>query len=275
MTDEPIEPKPRLSAMAQLRNNFLTGVVIAGPIAITAYLARSFLDWVDGNVKPLIPEAWSPDHYLPFAVPGFGLLVAVIVLTALGALTANIVGRTLIAYGEVLVDRTPFVRSVYKTLKQVFETFVANRDNAFTEVGLIEWPRKGVWSMVFVSSTARGEVAERLQALYAQEHPASGQGDGTDASSSPGAHDVPHEFLTVFIPTTPNPTGGYIMFLPRSEVIILDMTIEEAARLIISAGVVVPEHRAKPATPPTLHVASPTSAVAAAASDAAPSAEVA
>jgi len=232
MTEEPKEPLPRLSAMAQLRNNFLTGVVIAGPIAITAYLARSFLDWVDGNVKPLIPASWNPDNYLPFAVPGFGLLVAVILLTALGALTANFVGRTLIAYGEVLVDRTPFVRSVYKTLKQVFETFVANKDNSFTEVGLIEWPRKGVWSMVFVSSTARGEVAERLKAVAA--------GDGPE----------PQEFLTVFIPTTPNPTGGYIMFLPKSDVIVLDMTIEEAARLIISAGVVVPDHRVKAAADP-------------------------
>jgi uncharacterized membrane protein len=233
MNDEPKEPLPRLSAMAQLRNNFLTGVVIAGPIAITAYLARSFLDWVDGNVKPLLPAAWNPDNYLPFAVPGFGLVVAVILLTALGALTANFVGRTLIAYGEVLVDRTPFVRSVYKTLKQVFETFVANKDNSFKEVGLIEWPRKGVWSMVFVSSNARGEVAERLKAVV--QH-------------APGATEEP-EFLTVFIPTTPNPTGGYIMFLPRSDVIILDMTIEEAARLIISAGVVVPDHRVKAHAP--------------------------
>lgn len=227
MTEKPIEPTPRLSAMAQLRNNFLTGVVVAGPIAITAYLAHSFLDWVDGNVKPLLPSAWNPDNYLPFAVPGFGLVVAVILLTMLGALTANFVGRTLITYGEVLVERTPFVRSVYKTLKQVFETFVANKENAFTEVGLIEWPRKGVWSMVFVSSTARGEVAERLKSV----------------AGTAGPNGEPEDFLTVFIPTTPNPTGGYIMFLPRSEVQILDMSIEEAARLIISAGVVVPEHK--------------------------------
>jgi uncharacterized membrane protein len=236
MIEEPKEPVPRLSAMAQLRNNFLTGVVIAGPIAITAYLARSFLDWVDGNVKPLIPSAWNPDNYLPFAVPGFGLLVAVILLTALGALTANFVGRTLIAYGEVLVDRTPFVRSVYKTLKQVFETFVANKDNSFTEVGLIEWPRKGIWSMVFVSSTARGEVAERLKAMAADK----------------GGEDKSQDFLTVFIPTTPNPTGGYIMFLPRSDVVILDMTIEEAARLIISAGVVVPDYKPRPPSIPQI-----------------------
>ncbi len=227
MTEKPIEPTPRLSAMAQLRNNFLTGVVVAGPIAITAYLAHSFLDWVDGHVKPLLPSAWNPDNYLPFAVPGFGLVVAVILLTMLGALTANFVGRTLITYGEVLVERTPFVRSVYKTLKQVFETFVANKENAFTEVGLIEWPRKGVWSMVFVSSTARGEVAERLKSV----------------AGTIGPNGEPEDFLTVFIPTTPNPTGGYIMFLPRSEVQILDMSIEEAARLIISAGVVVPEHK--------------------------------
>ena len=234
MTEKPGEPLPRLSAMAQLRNNFLTGVVVTGPIAITAYLANSFLEWVDGNVKPLIPSAWNPDSYLPFAVPGFGLVVAVALLTMLGALTANFVGRSFLAYSELLVERTPFVRSVYKTLKQVFETFVANKENSFKEVGLIEWPRKGVWSIVFVSSNARGEVAERLKAVV---QPA-------------GSTEPAPEFLTVFIPTTPNPTGGYIMFLPRRDVIILDMTIEEAARLVISAGVVVPEQRAKAMMPP-------------------------
>lgn len=218
----------------RLRNHFVTGLVVVGPLAITVYLARGFLDWVDATVKPLIPSTWNPDTHLPFAVPGFGLLVAMIGITILGALTASLVGRTLLSYGEDLVGRLPFVRPVYRTLKQIFQTFVSSRDQSFREVGLIEWPRAGVWSLVFVSGPAKGEVAERLTA----ERPEVGVDD----------------WLTVFIPTTPNPTGGYVMFLPKAEVRILAMSVEDGAKLVISGGIVTPE-RAIPApaaetTPP-------------------------
>lgn len=203
------------SLAAHLRNYLITGIVVIGPLAITFYLVRSFIEWADSTVKPLIPPSWNPDTYLPIAVPGFGLLVGLVVLMALGALTASLIGRSLIAWGENLLDRTPLVRPVYKTLKQVFETVVANRDSAFKQVGLIEWPRPGLWALVFVSQTARGEVAEKLGRT--------------------------EEMLTVFIPTTPNPTGGYIMFVPRRDVTVLDMSVEDAAKLILSAGLVVPD----------------------------------
>ncbi|TBW36972.1 DUF502 domain-containing protein [Siculibacillus lacustris] len=212
---------------ARIRNHFVTGVVVAGPLAITVYIARGFLEWVDGTVKPMIPTAWNPDTYLPFGVPGFGLFVALVGITLLGALTASLVGRTLLSYGEDLVGHLPFVRPVYKTLKQIFETFVSSRHDSFRDVGLIEWPRRGVWSLVFVSGPARGEVAQRLSA----ERP-----------------DVaPDAWLTVFIPTTPNPTGGYVMFLPRDDVRILRMAIEDAAKLIISGGIVTPDWEPPPA----------------------------
>lgn len=222
----------KLSLAAHLRNYLITGIVVIGPLAITFYLVRGFIEWADSTVKPLIPPSWNPDTYLPIAVPGFGLLVGLVVLMALGALTASLIGRSLIAFGENLLDRTPLVRPVYKTLKQVFETVVANRDSAFKQVGLIEWPRPGLWALVFVSQAARGEVAEKL-----------GQSE---------------EMLTVFIPTTPNPTGGYIMFVPRGDVTILDMSVEDAAKLILSAGLVVPEsagrngrvRRGEPVPPP-------------------------
>lgn len=206
---------------SRIRNHFVTGVVVAGPLAITVYIARGFLEWVDGTVKPMLPAAWNPDNYLPFGVPGFGLLVALVGITLLGALTASLLGRTLLSYGEGLVGHLPFVRPVYKTLKQIFETFVSSRDQSFREVGLIEWPRAGVWSLVFVSGSAKGEVAVRLTA----ERPEVGLDD----------------WLTVFIPTTPNPTGGYVMFLPRPSVRILDMSVEDAAKLVISGGIVTPE----------------------------------
>jgi uncharacterized membrane protein len=214
---------------ARLRNHFVTGLVVVGPLAITVYIARGFLEWVDATVKPLIPSAWNPDSYLPFAVPGFGLLVALLGLTLLGALTASLVGRTLLSYGEDLVGHLPFVRPVYKTLKQIFETFVSSRDQSFREVGLIQWPRRGIWSLVFVSGHAKAEVAVKL----------------SEARPEVGVDD----WLTVFIPTTPNPTGGYIMFLPKDEVRILDMNPEDAAKFIISGGIVTPEWAA--AAPPT------------------------
>lgn len=220
---------------ARLRNHFVTGLVVVGPLAITVYIARAFLEWVDGTIKPLLPSAWNPDTYLPFGVPGFGLLVALIGITALGAATASLLGRTLLSYGEEFLGHMPFVRPVYRTLKQVFETFVSSHDQSFREVGLIEWPRPGVWSLVFVSGPAKGEVAARLAA----ERPEIEADD----------------WLTVFIPTTPNPTGGYVMFLPRAEVRILDMAVEDAAKLVISGGIVTPEWAPAPvsdaAAPPS------------------------
>jgi uncharacterized membrane protein len=221
MIDPPEEAPAHATWRARLRNHFVTGLVVVGPLAITVYLARGFLEWVDATVKPLVPAAWSPDTYLPFAVPGFGLVVALVGITLLGAATASLVGRTLLSYGEDLVGRMPFVRPVYRTLKQIFQTFVSSRDQSFREVGLIEWPRAGVWSLVFVSGPAKGEVAERLSA----ERP----------------EVAVEDWLTVFIPTTPNPTGGYVMFLPKSDVRILAMTVEDGAKLVISGGIVAPD----------------------------------
>ena len=221
MIDKPETPPLSTTWAARLRNHFVTGLVVVGPLAITVYIARGFLDWVDATMKPMIPSAWNPDSYLPFAVPGFGLLVALIGLTILGAATASLVGRTMLSYGEDLVGHLPFVRPVYKTLKQIFETFVSNRDESFREVGLIEWPRPGSWSLVFVSGPAKGEVAAKLTAAR------------PDVAVD--------DWLTVFIPTTPNPTGGYIMFLPRADVRTLDMNVEDAAKFIISGGIVTPD----------------------------------
>ena len=221
MIDKSDIPELQTTWAARLRNHFVTGLVVVGPLAITVYIARGFLDWVDATVKPLIPSGFNPDSYLPFAVPGFGLLVALIGLTVLGAATASLVGRTLLSYGEDLVGHLPFVRPVYKTLKQVFETFVSSRDQSFREVGLIEWPRPGVWSLVFVSGPVRAEVAARLTEARADVEP--------------------DDWLTVFIPTSPNPTGGYVMFLPKAEVRILDMSPEDAAKFIISGGIVTPD----------------------------------
>ena len=204
------------SAMTRLRNYFLTGFIVTAPLAITAYLAWSFIGWVDSWVKPYIPARYSPDTYLPFAVPGFGLIVAIFLITMIGFLTANFVGRTIVGLGEDILDRMPLVRSIYRGLKQIFETVLSNKADMFQKVAIIEYPRRGTWSIVFISSEKSNEVTERLE---------------PEVSNT----------VAVFMPSTPNPTTGYLLYVPRDDVIELSMTVEEAAKLVISAGLVAPE----------------------------------
>lgn len=211
------EKQTRLSATTRIRNYFLTGLIICAPLAITAYLTWSFINWVDGWVKPYLPAVYNPDNYLPFSVPGFGLVTALIVITAVGFLTANLIGRTIIAYGESILNQMPLIRGIYKGLKQIFQTVLAEQSNSFNKAGLIEYPRKGIWSIVFLATETKGEVDTKLRA---------------------GGKDT----LSVFLPTTPNPTSGFLLFVPREDVIMLDMTVEEAAKMVISAGLVAPEN---------------------------------
>jgi len=202
--------------MTRLRNYFLTGLIIAGPLGITAYLTWSIVQWIDGLVKPLIPAIYNPDTYLPFPVPGVGLIVAFVGLVTIGFLTANIAGRTLVSYGELVLGRMPVVRNLYSGLKQIFETILAERSNSFKKAAIIQYPRPGLWAIVFIATEARGEVAHHLY-----EHN--------------------EDVTAVFLPTTPNPTSGFLLYVPRSDIIELDMTVEEAAKLVISAGLVSPD----------------------------------
>lgn len=209
--------------MTRLRNYFLTGLIVAAPLAITVYIAWSFIGWIDSWVKPYIPAAWSPDTYLPFAVPGFGLLVAIFTITMIGFLAANIVGRSIVGFGEHLLGRMPLVRGIYKALKQIFETVLSNKNEMFRQVGLVEYPRTGVWCLVFVASEKETEINARL-----------------DKEGDP--------LIAVFMPCTPNPTTGFLMYVYRSEIVMLDMSIEDGAKLIVSAGLVAPEYKRKVVT---------------------------
>ena len=199
--------------MARLRGYFLTGLIIVGPVAITIYVVWWFINLVDGWVKPLIPQSYLPDNFLPFNVPGVGLIVGIFALMVIGALTANLFGRTIVAYGEMMLDRMPVVRGVYRLLKQIFTTVFSNAGTGFKRVGLIEFPRRGLYAVVFVSGEPPAEVKDKL-------------GNG--------------ELLTVFMPNAPNPTTGFVMFMPAKDVIVLDMAIDDAAKLVISAGLVAP-----------------------------------
>ena len=211
-----LQPAEKVSVVARLRTYLLTGVVVAMPIWITIYVAMAFVGFVDDAVGALIPARYHPDNVLPLSVPGLGLIILVVVLTLLGAMTANIVGRGVISAGDRLVNRMPVIRSIYGVLKQIFETILNQKERSFTQACLVEYPRPGLWAIGFVSSKTKGEVAEKL---------------GSDGDP----------LINIFVPTTPNPTSGFLLFARRSEVKILDMSVEEAAKLVVSAGVVTPE----------------------------------
>jgi uncharacterized membrane protein len=207
-------PLPR-SLPARLRSWFFTGLVIFGPVAVTVYIAWWFIDTVDNWVRPLAPAGLWPDSYLPFHVPGFGVVIAIIGLTVLGFLGANIAGRTLVGLGEAMLDRTPVVRGIYKSVKQIFETVFSQSGTQFRKVGLVEFPLKGSWSVVFISSEPAKAVADVL--------PDEGRG-----------------MTSVFLPCIPNPTTGFYFFVPTQDIIELSMSPDDAAKLIMSAGLIQP-----------------------------------
>ncbi|HEX2215474.1 MAG TPA: DUF502 domain-containing protein [Xanthobacteraceae bacterium] len=198
---------------SRLRNYFLTGLIVAGPVAITLWLVWSFVTWVDDLVRPFIPLAYRPETYLPLKIPGFGLIIAFIALTTLGFLTANLVGRTLVEAGETLLERMPIVRPLYRGLKQVFETLFSKSGSTFRKVGLVEFPSPGMWSLVFLSTPPGPDINAVL----------------------PG-----EQHVSVFMPCTPNPTTGFFFYVPRREIIELDIPVEAAAKLIMTAGMIQP-----------------------------------
>jgi uncharacterized membrane protein len=197
------------SVAGRIRNYFLTGLVVAGPVLITAYLSWSFITWVDDLVRPFIPPMYRPETYLPWPIPGTGLVIAFIVLTLLGFLTANLVGRTLVGWGESLLSRMPIVRPIYKTMKQIFETLFSKTGSSFRQVALVEFPAPGMWSLVFLSQPPSGDVAERLP-----------QGEHVSAT-------------------------GFFFYVLRKDLIVLDISVESAMTLLISAGMVQPGNDAQ------------------------------
>ena len=202
---------------ARLRGYFLTGLIVVGPMAITLYVVWWFINLVDAWVKPLIPNAYLPETYLPFNVPGVGLIVGILGLMLAGALTANLFGRTLLSHGEMMLDRMPVVRGVYRLFKQIFQTIFSNSGSSFKRVGLIEFPRRGLYCIVFLAGDPPVEVDDKI-------------GGG-------------NPLITVFMPNGPNPTTGFIVFVPAREVILLDLAVEDAAKLIVSAGLVGPDQQ--------------------------------
>ena len=178
-----------------------------------------FINLVDAWVKPIIPKTYLPETYLPFNVPGVGLIVGIFGLMVVGALTANLFGRTIVSNGEMMLDRMPVVRGVYRLVKQIFTTVFSKSGTSFKRVGLIEFPRRGLYCIVFLAGDPPLEIEEKI-------------GGG-------------NPLITVFMPNGPNPTTGFIVFVQASEVILLDLAVEDAAKLVVSAGLVGPDRSRK------------------------------
>ncbi len=200
---------------ARLRNYFLTGLVVVGPVTITLYLAWYVINLFDVWVKPYIPAIYNPDTYLPFSVPGFGILFAIISLIMIGALAANLIGRSIISSGEMMLGRMPVVRNLYRGTKQIFESVLqaSSQSQNFQKVGVMEFPSKGIWAIVFVTGQAADEIA----------------------AVRPG-----DDLVSVFMPTHLLPPSGFVVFVPRASIVLVDLTVEDAAKIIISGGMVNP-----------------------------------
>lgn len=204
---------PRQRIIERLRSYFFAGILVTGPILLTIYLTWLFIGAIDGAVRWLLPDRYNPATYLH--VPGIGLILAIIALTLIGALTANYVGRIFLRLSERVLARMPVIRGIYGAMKQLFEAVLAKQSNTFREAVLVEFPRKGMWTIGFITARTEGEVRDLT---------------GPDP-------------VSIYVPTTPNPTSGYLVFVPRSEVVLLSMSVEEAIKMVISTGIVTPPDR--------------------------------
>ncbi len=198
---------------ARVRNYFLAGVLVTTPLTVTIWISWQILQFFEGAARHLMPDSWYPK----IAIPGVGLIIVFLGLIIIGALTAGLLGRIFLRTSERILNRMPIVRSVYSAIKQVLETVLSQRAAAFRQVVLVEYPRKGIWAIGFVSGETKGGVAEKLN----------------------------QPSVNVFLPTTPNPTSGFLLFVPRDDIQVLDMTIEEGIKLVVSGGIVSPEDKRK------------------------------
>ncbi|MFP4313224.1 MAG: DUF502 domain-containing protein [Alphaproteobacteria bacterium] len=203
----------------RLRGYLLAGILVTAPISITIYLTYVFLTFIDTRVAKILPEDWYQGFYGGTTIPGLGLIIAVLFFIVVGWFATNFLGRLVIRISEYIVNQMPIIRTLYNATKQIFETVMATKSQAFREPVMLEYPRKGVWSIGFVTGRTEGEVQRITE----------------------------NETINVFVPTTPNPTSGYLLFVPKKDIKYLNMTVEEAIKLVVSAGIITPPDRTEPA----------------------------
>ena len=205
--------KQSKSFFTKIRGYFLTGIVVTAPVGLTFYVAILFINFIDSKVRNLIPEKYHYDNLLPIEIPGIGLIFVFLLLTFIGFVTAGLIGRFVIKLGERIISRLPIIRSVYGALKQIFESVLASSSKSFREVVLVEYPRKGIWAIGFITGDTKGEVQNITK----------------------------DEMVNVFLPTTPNPTSGFLLFIPSKDLTVLEMNVEEGIKMVISGGIITPK----------------------------------
>lgn len=208
------EPFRRPGLLARLRSSFLTGIVVIAPVGLTIWLLWSAMGWIDGVVLPLVPSTFQPEKYIGINLRGVGLIIFLLFTIVVGWIAKGILGRSLISFAEGLVGRMPVVRSIYSGIKQISETVFAQTERTFERACLVQYPRKGIWAIGFISTNAKGEISDKAE--------------------------TSGKLLSIFVPTTPNPTSGFLLYFPQEDVRELDMSVEDAAKLVISAGLVYP-----------------------------------
>ncbi|MFC6687556.1 DUF502 domain-containing protein [Jhaorihella thermophila] len=209
------EPIHRPGVWARIRSSFLTGIVVIAPVGLTIWLIWTVIGWIDSFVLPFVPERLQPETYIGVNLRGVGVVIFVIFAVFIGWIAKGIIGRSLIRFAENLVNRMPVVRTIYSGIKQISETVFAQTERNFEKACLVQYPRKGIWAIAFISTHAKGEIVQKAE--------------------------TGGRLMSVFLPTTPNPTSGFLLFVPEEDVIVLDMSIEDAAKLVISAGLVYPD----------------------------------
>ena len=201
--------------MSKIRSWFFTGMLVITPLLLTIYVVWTFITFVDNLIVPIVPKNYQPSNFIPFALPGLGLIIVFVVTTFIGSLAKGLFGRTLIKLWENILNRMPVVRSVYNAIKQILETIMASQSDAFRQAVLVEYPRKNIWAIGFVTGSAKGEVGKIIK----------------------------NKLINVFMPTTPNPTSGFLLFFPEEDLIYLKMSVEDALKLVVSGGMVVPSKK--------------------------------
>jgi uncharacterized membrane protein len=199
--------------MHALRKWLVAGLLVIVPVAITVAVLRWIIDTLDQTLH-ILPEAWQPDRLIGVHIPGFGVLLTLAILLIVGAIASNFVGKKLVHLGDRIVTRIPVVRSIYSSVKQVSDTLFSESGNAFRTAVLVQWPRPDVWTIAFVTGTPGGDVANYLHG---------------------------EDYVSVYVPTTPNPTGGYFVMLRKSDCIELKMSVDDALKYVVSMGVVSPQ----------------------------------
>lgn len=207
---EPTQAEPKKGLVVTLRNRFFTGLILALPIALTFFGLTWLVQNIDAFVLKYLPAQWNPKTYIGFQIPGIGLVISIIGLIIFGSLASNFIGNSILKTGERLLGRVPVVSNIYNAVKQIVNTVAQQKDKAFRDVCLLEYPRPGLFAVGFVTADLSGAPKQHLQEGY----------------------------VCVFVPTTPNPTSGFLLFVKREDIIILDMTPEEGAKMIISGGMV-------------------------------------